>query len=97
MGLKTVCNSHLPGMNCGFEDCLVLNTLLDQHDMKTALTLYSGARVADVQAMCDLAMYNYIEMRDLVRSPLFQLRKWMDNLLHAAAPNFWIPLYTSIR
>ena len=85
------------GMNCGFEDCLVLDTLLEKHNMRTALSLYSATRVQDVQAMCDLSMYNYIEMRDLVRSPLFKLRKLVDNTLHAVVPNFWIPLYTSIR
>lgn len=54
-------------MNCGFEDLLVLDNLLESHSMATALTLYSDARTPDVQAMCDLAMYNYTEMRDLVR------------------------------
>lgn len=84
------------GMNCGFEDCLVLHTIIDKHngDFAAALEEYSATRNPDAEAIIDLAMYNYLEMRDHVNSKLFVLRKHFDDLLHWAFPESWIPLYT---
>merc|ERR1740128_907662 len=85
------------GMNCGMEDCLVLNDMMDKHsDLETALTEYSNFRNPDAEAMCDLAMYNYVEMRDLVNKKSFLVRKKLDNLLHWLAPHWGGPLYTSV-
>ena len=51
------------GMNCGMEDCLVLEDSLDKAgDLGAALEHYSGHRNPDAEAMCDLAMYNYVEV-----------------------------------
>ena len=44
-------------------------------DRLLAFTEYSKHRNPDAEAMCDLAMYNYIEMRDLVNKTSFLLRK----------------------
>lgn len=84
------------GMNCGFEDCLVMHTILDKHhgDLAKALEEYSVTRNPDAEAIIDLAMYNYLEMRDHVNSRLFVLRKHFDNFLYWLFPNSWIPLYT---
>jgi len=85
------------GMNCGMEDCLVLNDKIDSNSsLKVALEEYSKHRNPDAEAMCDLAMYNYIEMRDLVNKKSFLLRKKLDNLLHWMLPDWWVPLYTSV-
>ena len=66
------------GMNCGFEDCLILDEILDElsrntdvtlnnrsklPDLGSAFPLFSARRNNDCQVICDLAMYNYIEMR----------------------------------
>jgi kynurenine 3-monooxygenase len=55
-------------MNCGMEDCLVLNSMLEKHEgqLGPALEEYSQHRNPDAEAMCDLAMYNYIEVRPYV-------------------------------
>ena len=84
------------GMNCGFEDCLVFHEILDKHhgDLEKGLDEYSLTRNPDAEAIIDLAMYNYVEMRDHVNSKLFVLRKYFDNFLHWLMPNRWIPLYT---
>ena len=52
------------GMNCGMEDCLVLEDCLDKAggDLAAALQLYTTTRNPDAEAMCDLAMYNYVEV-----------------------------------
>jgi len=85
------------GMNCGMEDCLVLNDSMNRHaDLGEALEEYSKHRNPDAEAMCDLAMYNYIEMRDLVNKKSFLLRKKLDNFLHWLLPDWWVPLYTSV-
>eukprot|EP00088_Acartia_fossae_P015834 TRINITY_DN18778_c0_g1_i1.p1 TRINITY_DN18778_c0_g1~~TRINITY_DN18778_c0_g1_i1.p1 ORF type:complete len:473 (+),score=142.57 TRINITY_DN18778_c0_g1_i1:30-1448(+) len=85
------------GMNCGMEDCIVLNDCLDsEKSLSGALDKYTHHRNPDAEAMCDLAMYNYIEMRDLVNKKSFLLRKKLDNLLHWMFPQWWVPLYTSV-
>ena len=52
------------GMNCGMEDCLVLEDALEKSKMNLSLALaqYSETRNPDAEAMCDLAMYNYVEV-----------------------------------
>lgn len=52
------------GMNAGFEDCTLLTQILDKHDdnFKAALLEFSETRWENAHAICDLAMYNYIEV-----------------------------------
>lgn len=85
------------GMNAGFEDCLVLEECLNQEaDFEKALALYTKTRTKDVHAIADLALYNYVEMRDLVNSKWFRFRKQVDNVLHWLMPAAFIPLYTMV-
>ncbi|XP_044756441.1 kynurenine 3-monooxygenase [Coccinella septempunctata] len=86
------------GMNCGFEDCTLLDQLLSEFDgnFEYVLEKFSERRKEDAFAICDLAMYNFKEMRDLVTKPSFRLRKALDNLLYKLFPNHWIPLYNSV-
>lgn len=52
------------GMNAGFEDCTILSSLLTKHnnDFHRALKEFSDTRWENAHAICDLAMYNYIEV-----------------------------------
>ncbi|KAL5008834.1 hypothetical protein ScPMuIL_014415 [Solemya velum] len=86
------------GMNAGFEDCSILIDLLDKHgdNIGDALDEFTSYRSIDAYAICDLALYNYIEMRASVNSKLFLLRKKFDNLLYWLFPKTWIPLYTTV-
>lgn len=86
------------GMNAGFEDCLIFDDLLETYKSNFGLVLeeFSARRKADVHAMCDLAKYNFVEMRDLVARPSFQLRKKIDSYMYRLFPEFWIPLYNTI-
>jgi kynurenine 3-monooxygenase len=55
------------GMNCALEDCIVLFDIIDNlgfDKLDQVLSTYSMQRVPDAQAMCDLAMYNYIEVKN---------------------------------
>ncbi|XP_042221754.1 kynurenine 3-monooxygenase-like isoform X2 [Homarus americanus] len=86
------------GMNCGMEDCVVFDELLELYndDLSQVLPAYTKQRNPDAEAIVDLAMYNYIVMRDLVNSKLFLLRKKWDDLLSSLFPRTWTPLYTMV-
>jgi kynurenine 3-monooxygenase len=87
------------GMNSGFEDCYLLNELLDLQDPENwemTLHQFQEARKPDTDAMCTLAMENFVEMRDHVADPNFLLRKKIEGLLHEAHPEEWIPLYSMV-
>lgn len=92
------------GMNCGFEDCLVLDDLITNFAKIPSQSIrfevifeeYSRKRVPNGKSMSDLAMYNYIEMRDLVNTWTFKLRKSFDNTMYRFCPSGWIPLYTMV-
>ncbi|XP_046429155.1 kynurenine 3-monooxygenase [Neodiprion fabricii] len=87
------------GMNTGFEDCLILDRLFETHrsDLSKVLPAFSEARCTDSHVICDLAMYNYIEMRDLVNKKSFIVRKHLDTFLYWLLPNTWVPLYNSVH
>jgi len=86
------------GMNAGFEDCRILNTLLDQYDdnWKKATTAFQSKRKADTDAIAELALDNFIEMRDLVADKDFLLRKKIEAKLNTLYPDRWIPLYSMV-
>lgn len=87
------------GMNSGFEDCYLLDHLLDQQDPENwemILHQFQKARKPDTDAMCTLAMENFVEMRDHVADPNFLLRKKIEGLLQEAYPEEWIPLYSMV-
>lgn len=85
------------GMNAGFEDALLLVRLLDEHpEPAAAATAFSASRCEDGHAICDLALYNYVEMRDLVSTWKYRARKRLDDALHRVAPKAWTPLYHAV-
>ncbi|XP_029673211.1 kynurenine 3-monooxygenase [Formica exsecta] len=90
---------YAQGMNAGFEDVLLLDELMECYnsDFTKILPKFSELRCDDGHAICDLAMYNYLEMRDLVMRKSFLLRKFVDKVLYMFSPNSWIPLYSSVH
>ncbi len=68
---------HGQGMNCAFEDCLELDACFDEAGGDWALTfeLLSARRKPNADAIADMALENYVEMRDSVRDPGFLLRQ----------------------
>lgn len=86
------------GMNAGFEDCRILNQLLDQHhdNWEAVLPAFQQSRKPDADAIAQLALDNFIEMRDLVADPEFLLRKKIEARLHELYPDRWIPLYSRV-
>jgi kynurenine 3-monooxygenase len=86
------------GMNAGFEDCLVLHQTMEQygHDWPVVLDAFQRTRKPDADAIAELALQNFIEMRDLVADDRFVLRKKIEARLHAAFPDRWVPLYSMV-
>ncbi len=86
------------GMNCGFEDCAVLNSLIEKHqdDWLEILPEYQSLRKPDGDAIADLALNNFIEMRDKVADPKFLLQKKIEASFSKKYPDKWIPLYSQV-
>ena len=86
------------GMNCGFEDCSVLNQLMDKHgdDWTSLLQEFQELRKPDADAIADLAVNNFTEMRDKVADPAFLLQKKIEAGLHEKYPNEWVPAYSQV-
>jgi kynurenine 3-monooxygenase len=86
------------GMNCGFEDCVVLNELIDQHgeDWNTILERFQSLRKPDADAIADLAIANFTEMRDKTADPKFLLQKKIEKHFSEKYPDKWIPLYIMV-
>jgi len=97
------CHAVVPflgqGMNAAFEDCTVLLQCLERHgkERERALAEYERMRKENVDALADMCVENFIEMRDKVGSRLFRLRKKLSVLLHAVFPRWYLPLYTMIE
>lgn len=86
------------GMNCGFEDCAVLNGLIEKHNDNWSAILpeYQSLRKPDGDAIADLALNNFVEMRDKVADPQFLLQKKIEAAFSKKHPDKWIPLYGQV-
>jgi kynurenine 3-monooxygenase len=90
------------GMNCGFEDCVVFDQCLAEYgDMgdtnweKTFSKLFQ-LRYKNTDAIADMAIENFIEMRDKLGDPQFQLQKQVEKLLQEKFPNTYISRYSLV-
>ncbi|MFF5988529.1 FAD-dependent oxidoreductase [Prauserella flavalba] len=83
------------GANCAFEDVVVLGRCLDRAggDWARALRLFESSRRADTEAIAQMALANFVEMRDKVASPLFRLGKRVEHALERLAPGHYVSRY----
>ncbi len=86
------------GMNSGFEDCTVMAEMMAKHgdDWESLLKDFEQQRKPDADAIADLAMRNFVEMRDLTGNPEFLLRKKIEARFAARHPDKWMPLYSMV-
>jgi len=86
------------GMNAAFEDCVVLDECLEQfpENRERAFIEYFRRRKENADALADLAIGNFIEMRDKTASKVFRAKKKLDHALEAALPGKYLPLYTMV-
>ena len=86
------------GMNAAFEDCIVLDECLQDspQDRERAFAEYFHRRKENADALADLAIGNFIEMRDKTASRAFRAKKKLDHLLEGLLPGVYLPLYTMV-
>jgi kynurenine 3-monooxygenase len=86
------------GINCGFEDCTVFLELLDRYgpDWWRVFSEFEQARKVNTDAIADLAVENFVEMRDKVADPKFLLRKKVELALEAKYPQRFVPKYSMV-
>lgn len=85
------------GMNAGFEDCTLLDELIDEYqgNWPAIIERFNATRIKDANAIADLALRNFVEMRDKVADPKFLLRKEIAAHLNKVYPEF-LPLYSQV-
>jgi kynurenine 3-monooxygenase len=86
------------GMNAAFEDCVVLDECLAEFpdNRERAFAEYFVRRKENGDALADLAVDNFIEMRDKTASKIFRAKKKLDHLLEGLLPGIYLPLYTMV-
>lgn len=89
---------HGQGMNLAFEDCVLLDQILEQEDLswRELFARFESGQVANANAIADMALENYIEMRDTVRNPKYVLQKELAFELERRLPNQFIPRYSMV-
>jgi kynurenine 3-monooxygenase len=86
------------GINCGFEDCTVFLELLDRYgaDWARVFREFETMRKANADAIADMAVENFVEMRDRVADARFLLRKKAELALEARYPQLFVPKYAMV-
>ena len=85
------------GMNAGFEDVDILMNMLDEHtEWETLFSTFAQYRKPQADAIAELALANFVEMRDKVAQPDFVWQKKIEAQLHRLYPDAWVPLYTMV-
>src|SRR5881275_1383890 len=86
------------GMNAAFEDCVVMDECLERfpNNRERAFAEYFSRRKENADALANLAIGNFIEMRDKTASKTFRAKKKLDHVLEGALPRIYLPLYTMV-
>jgi kynurenine 3-monooxygenase len=86
------------GMNAAFEDCIALDACLARQggDLGAAFASYFLERKENADAIAEMALENFIEMRDKTASRLFRARKHVEKSLNKWFPESFKPLYNMI-
>ena len=93
---------HGQGLNCGFEDCRLLDRLLsgpaagNARERGEIFERFERQRQPDTAAIAAMALENYQEMRDAVRSPQFVQRQRLAAALERRFPGRFIPRYSMV-
>jgi kynurenine 3-monooxygenase len=90
--------SYGQGANAGFEDCAALHDCLSRHgdDRAAALREYEERRRPNTDAIADLCVEHFVELRDLVGDSGFLLRKEVERMLNLRHPDKYKDLYSMI-
>jgi kynurenine 3-monooxygenase len=86
------------GINCGFEDCTSLMGLLDCHgpNWPQVFAEFEQERKINADAIADMAIENFTEMRDRVADARFLFRKKVELAIEARYPDLFVPKYAMV-
>jgi kynurenine 3-monooxygenase len=86
------------GMNAAFEGCVELDACFEEHgaDLQAVFARYTAQRKPNADAIADLALANFVEMRDRVGSSAFLMKKKLEQALHRLFPRAFLPLYNMV-
>lgn len=88
---------HGQGMNCAFEDCVVLARCLAEHPgTEQAFAAFEAERKPNAAAIQQMALDNYLEMRDRVADPSYLLQRELEQALQSRWPTRFVPHYTMV-
>ena len=79
------------GMNASFEDCRILNQLIETHgtNWETVFKEFTAERKPNTDAIADMAEENFYEMRDAVADPVFQRKRELETRLEQTFPDYF--------
>jgi kynurenine 3-monooxygenase len=86
------------GMNCSFEDCSVLDSLITEgeENWEKVFSDLNEERKPSTDAIADMALENFVEMRSTTADPKFQLKKKVGFELEKRFPEKFIPRYSMV-
>jgi kynurenine 3-monooxygenase len=88
---------HGQGMNCCFEDCIEFDACVGRNSSWPAVfSEFDAARQANTDAISAMALENYLEMRERVADPKFQLQQALSLELERRFPKRFIPRYSMV-
>ncbi len=88
---------HGQGMNCAFEDCVALAEHLERNaSLEEAFEAFEAERKPDAEAIQQMALENYIEMRDKVDDAGFLLQRQLELALQDRHPGRFVPHYAMV-
>lgn len=89
---------HGQGMNCAFEDCVYLNQCIDKYgtDWQSVFQEFEKQRKINTDAIADLSLQNYTELRDHIADHKFLLKKKIEALLSEKYPEHFIPKFSMV-
>lgn len=88
---------HGQGMNCAFEDCVSLARHLDSSgDREAAFADFQSERQPNAHAIQQMALENYLEMRDRVDDDDYLLQRALEHQLAERHPGRFVPRYAMV-
>ena len=86
------------GMNASFEDVTVLDEVLNEFEgnWQKVFSEFQQRRKKDADAIADLAIDNYYEMRDHVANPLFKEKRTIEMDLEKSFPTEYFSKYSLV-
>jgi kynurenine 3-monooxygenase len=94
---------HGQGMNCCFEDCIELDAVLADWSVRkkaggwdAAFATFDARRKPDADAIAEISIENYLEMRERVADPKFLLQQSLGRELEARHPRRFVPRYSMV-